>query len=183
MLLAPVYGSHGTHLSSFSRRFVGGQKDLLLSHCPVFGEYFTKPEEQFKKEPLKGLWHKHYGSSRFMGKNLTNHWKLQDKSTSKKFHEMALETSKSYGQNGFLPTIDSPIELRRFTADLAQNFIAGLKEREDSKELTGEWIVFAKHAGSNYYLTVAHHGEKNRDRNILMRVRSCKTEFPFLFSQ
>src|ERR1700678_2059307 len=34
----------------------------------------TKPAARFKRNPLKGLWHKHYASPRFIPKNLAIHW-------------------------------------------------------------------------------------------------------------
>jgi hypothetical protein len=53
----------------------------------------------------------------------------------------------------------------------------GYKERSGAQALTGEWIVYAKHNGRNYYLTLGAHGD---DQRILQRVRACCDEFPKL---
>jgi hypothetical protein len=54
-------------------------------------------------------------------------------------------------------------------------------KRSRAQKLTGEWIVFAKHEGKNYYLTLAAHGEG--DDHIFARIRDgCVSEFPFLSS-
>ena len=46
--------------------------------------------------------------------------------------------------------------------------IKALKMRS-KKGLTGEWIVFQKYKGHNYYLTIGTHDEG--DKNIFARVR------------
>ena len=42
--------------------------------------------------------------------------------------------------------------------------------------MTGEWIVYARVAGVNYYLTLATH--KEPDAAVEARVRTCFAEFP-----
>jgi hypothetical protein len=52
-------------------------------------------------------------------------------------------------------------------------------DRARAQELTGEWIVFAKHEGKNYYLCLAGHDEG--DDHIFARISDgCAYEFPFL---
>jgi hypothetical protein len=58
-----------------------------------------------------------------------------------------------------------------------------LRERESQNKLTGEWIVFAKHNGQNYYLTIAKHptGRAVGDQLIFDEIRSIAyKQFPFL---
>ena len=51
--------------------------------------------------------------------------------------------------------------------------------KSSSNTLTGEWLVFHKHEGVNYYLTLAFHREN--DENIYSRVvATCELDnFPF----
>jgi len=56
----------------------------------------------------------------------------------------------------------------------------GFRDRAAAGRLTGEWIIFAKHEGKRFYLTVALHGED--DASIHERiVKWCQPEVPFLF--
>lgn len=54
-----------------------------------------------------------------------------------------------------------------------------LEDRENQSKLTGEWIVFAKHQGQNYYLTLATH--TTEDQHTFDEISSmAHGEFPFL---
>ncbi len=44
--------------------------------------------------------------------------------------------------------------------------------------MTGEWIVFAKHNGKNFYLTLGVHQEDNA--SVALRIWQCGWEFPFV---
>ena len=109
--------------------------------------------------------------------NLLIHWKL-DSQRSGKFASAAIETSRPYATGRLLP--EMTILMARWNMlQLSQKmFINGLKNRRDSNAETGEWIVFAKYKGENYYLTLGLHTEN--DQEIYQRVASCKAEFPFL---
>jgi len=51
--------------------------------------------------------------------------------------------------------------------------------------LTGEWIIYGKHQGENYYLSLAKHSEAEQGQVADLYARlhgSCQAEFPFLFS-
>jgi len=53
------------------------------------------------------------------------------------------------------------------------------EERENQSKLTGEWIVFAKHQGRNYYVTLATH--TTGDQHTFDEIKSmAHAEFPFL---
>lgn len=47
----------------------------------------------------------------------------------------------------------------------------------ENKALTGEWIVYAKHEGKNYYLCLGKPHENNTYEKIKMVI---KYDFPFL---
>lgn len=62
--------------------------------------------------------------------------------------------------------------------------IGGLERRSAAKELTGDWIIFAKHGGQNYYLGLVRHpaAGQNVDPQIYDKLRQGSAwEFPFLF--
>jgi predicted transcriptional regulator len=48
------------------------------------------------------------------------------------------------------------------------------------ERLTGEWIVFAKHEGRNYYLTLATHDKTTHEHERQQIENICYREFPFL---
>ena len=53
------------------------------------------------------------------------------------------------------------------------------KKRKKDNKLTGEWIVFAKNLGINYYLCLATHNDD--DNSIYNKIKhNCTQEFKFL---
>lgn len=89
---------------------------------------------------------------------------------------------------------DAMIDLRRstgggeITEEIAHRISSELATRASretldiraaSNGLTGEWIIFAQHAGKNYYLCIDRH--RSGDELIRRRIDSyCVPEFPFL---
>ncbi len=76
-------------------------------------------------------------------------------------------------------------ELRYFTfedvAPIANDAVHGNWQRlRDAERLTGEWIVFAKHQGLNYYLTLATHDQTMHEHERQQIDAICCQEFPFL---
>jgi hypothetical protein len=63
--------------------------------------------------------------------------------------------------------------------------VDGLEERALAQRLTGDWIIFAKRDGENYYLDLATHeeaeGPANSERLMQKLQAGCQSEFPFLF--
>ena len=136
--------------------------EALEGDTPTVG---TKRATEFTKEPLKGLWHKHYFSAHFVGKNLANH--------------------HARGRLGKLvEQVMDPIKYPVVTVELIDKltheiFTGALEKREAQDKLTGEWIVFGKHEGQNYYLCIATHD--TGDQIIYAQVKSaCFRQFPFL---
>lgn len=116
----------------------------------------TKPEKQLDKPPLTGLWHKHFMQPAFIWRNLENYWKperrreqLSELPPEHLGHHMVIEGY--LGRTGNAP----PGE-------------------EQEPRATGEWIVYAKHNGRNYYLTLGHH---RRDRTVWRLCQACAAEF------
>jgi len=105
----------------------------------------TKPASEFKKAPLAGLWHKHYfsGTPNSFAVNLIN----------------------QYGKTGireickeiFAPHFGEKVteEMIKKMADRIVN--DAFSDRVNEGKATGEWIVYAKNNGRNYYLTLATH--------------------------
>lgn len=129
-----------------------------------------KPASIFNREPLQGLWHKHY---------------LEDGVPS-----MATNLRRGINKYG-LPWLENVIaeaqvsgEERILTeqdiAQISHDVVVGHWERltEDSA-LTGEWIIFAQHQGKNYYLCLGRH--KSGDDFLRSQIDEvCVREFPFL---
>lgn len=124
-----------------------------------------KSATEFRKYPLKGFWHKHYFSARFIGHNL---WNQTRNGKLEKLVREVYDPQKS------------PVVTKAMNKEFAKKLISGsLDERQEQNRLTGEWIVFAKYKGHNYYLCLGtHNGEDQWIRNKIEFV--SKTEFSFL---
>ncbi len=128
----------------------------------------TKPAAEFTRPPLKGLWHKHFFSARFVGYNIATHM------LGKRLEETVRRI--------FDPA-RSPTVTRGMIEEMAHALSHGaLEERERQGKLTGEWIVFAKHQGQNYYLTLdIHPRDRSGDQKIYDEIsRMAYAELPFL---
>lgn len=132
----------------------------------------TAVEEQFEDPALHGLWKKHY---------------LEDGLRSLP-RNIALGFGKK--QRGLRRTIEAHhtpatahFSSMEVSFNIANAVINVYVERSRNGNLTGEWIVFAKHEGENYYLCLATHNEVRSDAATFYdRVRrGCSSEFPFLF--
>lgn len=157
-------------LASFKKMYVHGElasrmSDLLLFDTYVLDVEFgvsphdvlksienleagepnsgIKPATKFKNPPLKGLWHKHYFSAHFLLQNI----------------------SLALGKNGLEKLItevfepSKPIITKGMIEEVAHRAITEQVERRDAEgKITGEWLIFAKHAGKNYYLALNTHG-------------------------
>lgn len=130
----------------------------------------TKPEDPFSRGVLnkKGLWKKHFFQAGFIGKNIMNALQF-DRKKSKFFEQLVRLVAKK---------TKSPEQFSFVLSDAIVRGVFGAKITQG--ELTGEWIVFKKHQGENYYLTVASHDE---DENVIFQriLTGCQSQFPFLF--
>lgn len=129
---------------------------------------FTKPPSMFSREPLKGLWHKHYFSAHFTPQNIMNELR----------------------GNGLSEIVDeelSPEKSDHITKDMINDLLYNalekpLEERSERKKITGEWISYAIHNDENYYLCLCTHNAG--DQNIFERIFDCGLkDFEFLKNQ
>ena len=127
----------------------------------------TKTATQFSHFPLKGLWHKHYFCARFIAKNIVN--ELSGGRLSALVEEV-------------LDPARSPIITDEMIKELSHRVVhETLEGRQAQGKLTGEWIIFAKHGGKNYYLSLSTHNAG--DQAIFDEIKSiCYPQFPFLKS-
>jgi len=130
----------------------------------------TKTPQPFRHPPLKGLWHKHYlaaGRSTF-ARNLGNGL---IKDGLPRFEQHVRDTL-AVGDVHDLTSED----IKRIVHDAV---LGNWERRTNASELTGEWIVYAKHDGNNYYLSLGKHNDD--DTNLRDEIEaSCRAEFPFV---
>jgi hypothetical protein len=125
----------------------------------------TKAATQFQRPPLQGLWHKHYFSGHFVAHNILN--------------QLSGDRIMNLASRVFDPSVSSVIT-EQMIRDFAYEVSHGsLEKRAEQKRLTGEWIVFAKHEGQNFYLCASTH--TNGDQVIYDSIKSAVLlQFPFL---
>jgi len=124
----------------------------------------VKPATQFMKPPLKGLWHKHVFSARFIPKNI---------SSALGKHGVRKIVTDVVGTDGSLFTLEK-------AADLADRLInQSFEKRATANALTGEWIIYLQYKAKNYYLCCGVHNDE--DQYIYDRiVEHCVRDFPWL---
>ena len=131
----------------------------------------TGPEEAFNRNTLRGLYKKHFSSPRFLAKNLANF--ANSKQGRKHVRKIWDEAAQASG-TGIIDEL--------FTKYLAHHMIIDpIEIKSQSNRMTGEWVVFHKHDGKNYYLTLAAHDEG--DQNIHDRIVLAFEfdQFPFSY--
>jgi hypothetical protein len=134
----------------------------------------TKPAEQFKHPPLHPLWHKHFSAPRHANRNIGIRWNIRGKKQ-KALDAMLSDVAAEYGAD---PDLWQRVLLYRFVLD-------GYADRAAHQRLTGDWIIFGKHDGANYYLDLATHEEgRTQPERLLEKLRAgSAAEFPFLFDR
>jgi hypothetical protein len=126
----------------------------------------TKEATEFKGSVLKGLWHKHFlpilPSS--FAHNITNHL---GKNGLEKLVKEVFDAAKS------------DVVTKEMIQELSHRVVEeSIINRGAAGKLTGEWIIFAKENGANYYLCIAPHA--SGDENIAANLKVCVHEFPFV---
>lgn len=161
------------------RKKVGDRHDILfeIQHLEQGIATSTKPATQFKYPPLKPFWHKHFFSPKHLLRNVGERWNVSRGSGNRDLDAMINRVAEEPGHDPDLwPKL------------LAHQFMMGaLEERSAAQRMTGDWIVFAKHEGQNYYLDLATHeeGEPGDCANRLFEKlkQGSSVEFPFLFER
>lgn len=101
----------------------------------------TKEAAPFTRQPLKGLWHKHFFQPSFMARNLMIE--------TCRPAAMDVIWARFCGRDGY----DAAGELAHAMT------IEMYEKRAGEQRLTGEWIVFERDGETNCYLTLAEHDE------------------------
>ena len=132
----------------------------------------TKGEEQFLHPPLHPFWHKHYSAPRHLLRNIDERWGLRG-SGNRDLQAMIRDVANTHGND---PEVWQGIISYRLVID-------GYNDRAQ-RGLTGDWIIFAKHNGRNYYLDLATHHEGRDPQRLHVKLRQgSAAEFPFVFEQ
>ncbi len=107
----------------------------------------TKRESPFKGPHLQPFWHKHFSSARHLVRNIGIRWNLAG-GGNRDLDQMLREVAETYGEDPEL-----------WQAYLAHRLVVSGFEERARRGLTGDWIIYAKHDGANYYLDLATHEE------------------------
>jgi hypothetical protein len=132
----------------------------------------TKTETQFKYPPLHPFWHKHFTAPRHLLRNISIRWAL-DGERQRDLDALIRDVQENHGSD---PDSWPGVLVHRFVLDAYVD--------RARRGLTGDWIIFAKHEGANYYLDLATHEEADEPQRLYEKLRlGSAAEFPFLFSQ
>jgi len=129
-----------------------------------------KAATQFKYPPLQGLWHQHYLEDGLPSLARNIHRGIHKSGLP--WVEQKIADAKASGEERYFTVAD--------VAHIAHDAISSNWERlRESKALTGEWLIFAKHDGSNYYLCLGKHD--SGDGMLRSQINAIPLqEFPFL---
>ena len=131
----------------------------------------TKAESGFKNKRLADFRKKHFfAPRRHYLKNLGVRWNL-DRGGNSDLTTALEEVATHFGN-----------DIERWPVEVGNRMSHGFVERIG--RLTGDWIVFAKHEGVNYYLDLALHSEGFDGEALYSKLRNGNvSEFPFLFGE
>ncbi|WP_296951807.1 hypothetical protein [uncultured Massilia sp.] len=131
------------------------------------GPSFTKPETEFRGQHLQGLWHKHFlpPLPSAMAHNILN--------------QLGKNGLSKIAEEVFGPHMGKTVTQEMLDEVTTRAIVDTITQRADNNRLTGEWIVFAREDGRNYYLGIWPHAQG--DEEIAQSLRAaCLPEFPFL---
>ncbi|GLR77193.1 MULTISPECIES: hypothetical protein [Aliivibrio] len=153
-------------MAFYELHFIGSDEIFMTLNDYEKGKNFagTKPPTIFRKSPLKGLHHIHFYSPRYIKNNVDI---ALGKNGLKNIISDVLDTNESM-------SIDEQAKLisKRAVTDT-------LNDRRIKGKMTGEWVIFTKYEGKNYYLCLARHNDD--DHVIRERIeKHCLLMFPFL---
>ena len=137
----------------------------------------TKSASMFKKTPLSHLWHKHFFTARHALKNIGIRWGM-DGGGNTALLGMIEDIAKKDGDD---PEMWQMQLAHQFTIGAFEERVCWRDNYPDGN-LTGDWIIFCKHEGKNYYLDLASHEEGCKPEKLMEKLkRGCEFEFPFAF--
>ena len=131
----------------------------------------TKKARCFRYPPLRGLWHQHFFDASYFVPNVGAFLGLADGGNGARLDEILDVFFKEHAGQELTPALEAEMAFRI----LVQPF----EDRARRRRLTGEWIVFAKAAGRNVYLSLGFHRENHETLANQIRA-NCGWEFPFL---
>lgn len=116
-----------------------------------------KPATAFKGGLLRGLMHKHYatGGVSYLARNIKQEIERHGLPLLKR---MVREAKRS-GEERYFTEADA----YKIARDSTDSYL----RRGARQELTGEWLIFARHNRANYYLTIASHQSDECNRSVL----------------
>lgn len=126
-------------------------------------------DERFKHHPLTKFYKTHFTSPQFIPQNMISFY--QSKSGIKQFEKIWKKAAEVSGTGFFDETF-----IKYLTH---HSLIDPLKFKHRSQQMTGEWIVYYKHDGINYYLTFASHTESNEAIHERAMLAVTFDNFPF----
>ena len=146
-----------------------------IEHLEKGIETTTKPASQFKFPPLHPFWHKHFSSYRHTLRNIGERWNVSRGGGNRDLKAMIDRVADECGR-------DPDLWPKKIAHDC---IIGALEERSADRRMSGDWIIFAKYNGQNYYLDLATHEEGlpgGPAEHLYERLKQgSSAEFPFLF--
>ena len=133
----------------------------------------TKPETPFRRAPLAPFWHKHFASARHILPNIIVRWNIKN-GGNKDLGNLLNRIAAEFGDDS-----------EAWQKQLAHALTVGAVEDRAKRGFTGDWLIYGKHDGKNYYLDLACHEEgepENADALYEKLKKGCAAEFPFLFT-
>lgn len=141
---------------------------------------------QFKHAPLHPLWHKHFFTARHLVRNIMDRWGMHG--TAKEHARLIKEVAAECGGNVDLwpAVLVDRLVVNGYMERARTGEAAKVRETPtgEGREcgLTGDWIIYGKHEGMNYYLDLAKHEEGNEPEQLMEKLRlGCAAEYPFIF--
>lgn len=125
----------------------------------------TKDEAPFRGSQLQGLWHKHYRTNGM-------------ETLARNMH-LAIKTDKEFNKKIESIAIENKNDLYKISSDYANLCKEELLRRYKESKGTGEWIIYTKYKGKNYYLCLSKHDDGDeviRDKVV----SNCCDQFPFI---